>query len=392
MSRAQSFWLDRISNAVVATVAGGLVTAPAWAHEVDVASDQMLLSTWTLSADIIVPTVLAAVVYARGMARARSGRTEWHRHLLFFAGLGALFLALQSPIDPIAERLFWVHQIQHLLLRMLAPMLLVLAWPQAVLTSGLPAGIRKAILAPVLSNSQLQRVFAGLSQPVPATLVFIGTLYVWQVPALHNVALENEPIHYLMHVTMLLAGMLFWWRIFDQRPAGKGSRYGVRLMMLWLAVLSNIVLGAYTSFKGTVLYTAYDEPPGRLFDMSSLADEKLGGIIIWIPSSMMVLLAVIIVIRMLGRHEARLDTQRLEAEGTGAVASRPAPTTASGLIEQARVRNRAIALGFAMFVTTIFASAILVGVLDQFAHRSSHLQLAGAGHHDAVSVHAAPHT
>lgn len=345
--------------------------APAHAHGGEGLTDGTAWSTWRLTADIVIPTALAALVYAAGMVR-RSAATEpapWWRHSLFFAGLAAVFLALQSPIDPLAERLFLVHQIQHLLLRMLGPMLIALSWPQGVLIAGLPATIRRTLLAPVVANRAIQGVFATVSNSVVATAIFIGTLYFWQIPRYHNLALLNEPVHYVMHATMLLAGLIFWWRVFDRRPPGHGLRYGVRLMMLWFVILSNILLGAYTALKTSVLYGAYDVL-GRLFDHAPLADEQIGGFIVWIPSSMMCVIALLIVIHMWGRHETRLDQKRNACCPSSSVALFY-PTTASELIQQQRPKNRTLALGFAAFVLTVFGAAILVGLLGSGVISSS---------------------
>ncbi|MBI1211509.1 MAG: cytochrome c oxidase assembly protein [Alphaproteobacteria bacterium] len=366
------------TGVLLAVVLALAPTTAAFAHDGEALTNDTALWTWPLSADIIIPTALVLFVYIRGMisrSAATSPTPAW-RHGLFFAGVAAVFLALQSPIDPIAERLFFVHQIQHLLLRMIGPMLLALSWPQASLVAGLPRAIRRRILTPTVSNSPMQHVFSFIAHPVVATTIFIGSLYVWQYPAYHDVALLNEPIHYLMHVTMLFAGLVFWWRIFDQRPAPKGLGYGVRLMMLWLAILSNIALGSYTTLKTSVLYDAYDVF-GRLFGYAPLTDEQIGGVIIWIPSSMMCLLAVLIVIYMLGSHETRQDTQRL--------ARRPQesdvplyPTTGAALVERARPKNRAMAFGFAIFAATAFASAILAGVLSQAQIVASPVRANGA--------------
>src|SRR3546814_4591863 len=102
---------------------------------------------------------------------------------------------------------------------------------------------------------------------------FIASLYAWEVPSWHNAALLNDGIHYLMHVTMLVAGLFFWWLVLDRRPPPQGLRHGVRLMMLWLAILSNIILGGYTALKHDVLYTAYDSF-GRLYGIPAITDRK----------------------------------------------------------------------------------------------------------------------
>lgn len=358
---------------------------PALAHGGAEVTAQTAWSAWRVTPDVVIPTMVIASVYGAGMMRRRAVTISvpWWRHGLFFAGLAAVFVSLQSPVDPVAERLFSVHQIQHLLLRMLGPMLLALSWPEGLLTAGLPAPIRRAVLAPVISDRTIRAIFRFIAHPAIATILFIGALYFWQIPRYHNLALLNGPVHYLMHATMFVVGLIFWWRVFDRRPprsvidtecgderwwrlferrpAPYGLSYGVRLMMLWVVILSNIVLGSYTALKTTVLYGGYDVL-GRLFGYSALGDEQLGGIIIWIPSSMMCLVAVLIVIHLWGLHETRLDERRT-AQFTSNSAALLYPATGAALIERARPKNRAMAIGFSVFVFTVFATAILLGVL-----------------------------
>lgn len=356
--------MARLGLFLAATVLGLTAAVPALAHGGEALTNGTAWSAWEFSADVVVPTALVALLYTVGTVR-RAAVTEpvpWWRHAAFFAGLASVFLALQSPIDPVAERLFFVHQIQHLLLRMAGPMLIALSSPQGVLTAGLRPVTRRSLLAPIAASGAVRAVFGTIAHPVTATALFIGALYVWEVPRYHDLALRNEPVHYAMHATMLLAGLVFWWRIFDRRPAPQGPRYGARLMMLWLVILSNIALGAYTTLKSTVLYEAYDAL-GRLFDYAPLADERVGGIVIWIPSSMMCLVAVLIVIHMWGRHETKLDQRRTRWSPSNSAALLH-PTSASALIEQQRPKNRALALSFAAFAFSVFAAALLVGVLN----------------------------
>ncbi|KKN80168.1 hypothetical protein LCGC14_0332500 [marine sediment metagenome] len=74
------------------------------------------------------------------------------RHVLFMMGMLTLFLSLQSPIDPMGERLFLAHQIQHLILHMIGPMLVVLARPQGALVAGLPKRVRRRVAAPLMKS------------------------------------------------------------------------------------------------------------------------------------------------------------------------------------------------------------------------------------------------
>lgn len=336
-------------------LAVGLAFIPSAAFADDGASLRSVLSSWDLTPDIVVPTILALGLYAAGLAR-RPEILEariW-RHIAFFWGVMATFLALASPLDAFADRLFFMHQVQHMLLRMVGPMLIALAQPQGVLIAGLPSWARRGALGPVLAAPGLRTIFGLLTRPAVATALFVASLYVWQWPPLHNTAILNEGVHYAMHVTMLAAGLLFFWRVFDQRPAPKGAGYGARLMMLWVAVLANIPIGVFTTFKSHELYPAYDVA-GRLFSMSAMDDERLGGFIMWAPSSMMMLLAVLVVIHAWAGHEDRVDERRVAAEALGL--SRPAIASPS------RSKNRALALGLGAFAGCVLAATLAIGFL-----------------------------
>jgi putative membrane protein len=339
------------------------LSSEAWAHVGEIHSEANSGSQWEFTPDVVTATVLAGIVYAAGVIRRHAfDDIELWRHAAFVAGVAAVFLALESPIDYAAEHAFFMHQVQHFLLHMLAPMLIALSAPQATLTSGLPSILRRKGLAPSVSNLLVKRVFALLANPGVITALYIATLYVWQYPPYHDAALLSEPIHYVMHMTMLAAGILFWWRVFDFRAPPAGLGYGQRLMMLWVVILSNIVLGSYTTFKGEVLYPAYDTV-GRIYDMRPLTDEMLGGLIIWIPSSMMCLAGLLIVIHMWGRHETRLD-EKGRVSWPANSAALAYPTTGAALVERTHLRNRALAVGFALFAAMVFVVVISIGVLN----------------------------
>lgn len=342
-----------------------LLPAPVLAHGGHELTAERLWWSWNVTPEISGPLLLAAVIYAAGMRR-RAGAgvpvAPW-RHSAFFAGIGLVFVSLQSPIDPIAERLFSVHQVQHFLLRMAGPMLLALAAPQGMLIAGLPVAARRSVVAPVVSNGMLGRIFSVLTRPAAALALFIAALYVWEAPTLHDAAVLNDGIHWIMHITMLAAGLLFFWLIFDRRAPPQGWRFGVRVIALLLTTLSNILLGGYTMLKHEVLYHAYDID-GRLFGTNPLTDELIGGYVIWVPSSMMCVIAILIVVYGMNRHEERQSARREVWTGSNAAALLY-PVTAEDLVAQVRSRNRAIAFGFAALMAVIFVAVICIGLASK---------------------------
>jgi putative membrane protein len=314
-----------------------------------------------LTPGIVIAAVLVCLVYFAGVIRQRAfDSVQLWRHATFLAGVLAVFFALASPIDYMAGHAFFMHQIQYLLLYMVGPMLIMLAAPQAMLVSGFPIRRRRAD-APTKRARGAQRRLAWLTSPVVVTATYIAALYVWQYPPYHDAAILSEPIHYMMDVSML-AGLLFWWRVFDVRAAPLGLTYGTRLMMLWIMILSILILGSFTTIKSAVLYPVYDTV-GRLFALPPVLDEMLGGIVILILSSMMCLIGMIIVIHMWGHGGTALGRKGMSSWFSGA--SMPSrPTTGDALLERARTKNHALAVGFAAFAIVLFATVLSIGVLD----------------------------
>lgn len=338
----------RTARAMLAHAAG-MAPAAALAHA-DGRAAATPWTAWNITPDILAGTVIVAALYAAGLWRLRGKeRTapRW-RHAAFFSGVAMVFLALESPLDELAERSFFMHQLQHLLLQTVGPMLLMLAAPQAILIAGVPAGLRRGVLGPILATRAVREIFGFLARPWIATLLFVASIYAWHWPPYHDLAVLDDAVHYLMHFTMLAAGLFFFFAVFDPRPPPLGARYGTRINILWAAMTANVVLGASLALKDTALYTAYEQI-GRLWDLGALEDERLGGLIMWIPGSVVCLPAFLVLLRMWNSQEARLDERRRRGIAPPAAATRAA--------------NYRVALWLALAVFAGFAGTLGVGLI-----------------------------
>ena len=282
--------------AVAVFLAWLLGAQPAHAHG-GVGPGQNVLTAWSWEPSVPLGVILVGALYVVGLRRWTDPShpvNGWQR-VSFFAGLAVVFLALQSPVDALSDHLFLVHQVQHLLLRMVGPPLLLLGAPLTPCLRGLPLAVRRRAVRPLVRNAIARRLYAVLTGPLVAALLFVGTLYFWQGPAVHNLSVRNDGVHYLMHLTMLLSAILFWWVVIDLKPRRSRMSYGVRALYLGFLAVPNIPLGAMIAFSPDVLYTAYGEVE-RLWGISLLADQAIGGTILWIPPAMMNLLAAVIMI------------------------------------------------------------------------------------------------
>ena len=221
---------------------------------------------------------IAAYLYVNGLGkweRPSHPVNVWQK-ISFFAGLFVIFLALQSPIDPLAEHYFFVHQIQHLMIRMVGPLLALLGAPLTPMLRGLPLWLLQGGVRSLVRQRWARRAYGRLTNPVVAVGIFLGALYLWQFPFLHDTAVRNDYVHELMHFTMLFSGFLFWWLVIDPKPHRSRMHYGLRVLYLGLIVLPNTVLGAGITFARDLLYQSYTEFPQPI-PLNAITDQQLGG-------------------------------------------------------------------------------------------------------------------
>ncbi|MDQ7079343.1 MAG: cytochrome c oxidase assembly protein [Paracoccaceae bacterium] len=176
----------------------------------------------------------------------------------------------------------------------------------------------------------------------------------------HDAAIENEALHYLMHATMLAGGLLFFYVIFERHRGGISIPFGLRQLMLTGTIVSNILIGSLTTMKSMVLYSAYGDE--RLFGLHPLADESVGGYIMWVPSSMMALTAILIVFHKWGKDEEQRYQRSQEWTGSN-TAALEFPQTAEELRMKVAHVNRVT--GFSLFLVslTMLVGSLLTAIL-----------------------------
>lgn len=247
---------------------------------------------YVLSPVMIALVLLAAALYWRGLSLPRrlGPRPAPWRQAMFFLGLACILVATNGPLAPLGHNLFSAHQGEHLLLRLLGPFLIAVSRPWRQLTAALARPWRQRVA--VVGQGQFAR---WLAHPAVATATLIGALYMWQVPGLYGLAQRIAIIEVAAHLIMAAAGVWYFGVLLDLRDPPEGARRGARLMSGFVVIVSNILLGALTTLKESVIYAGYQAGtwPGRF---SALADETTGGYIIWVPSSMIMIAAIILII------------------------------------------------------------------------------------------------
>ncbi len=252
-------------------------------------------------------TALVIAWYAVGVwRRARHGRREsLPRQAAFYAGVLLLHFSVEPPLDVLEEHLFSAHMFQHTMIRMVGPMLLALSAPLANLIAGLPKAIRRYLFRPLARARPLQALWRFLVHPFCAAFLWMAAFYVWQWPPFFNVTVTHEAVDDFQHIVLLITSLFFWWMAFDPRGRPGAVRYGTRVLVVLATLFPNILIGAYITFSSADLYRAY-EISGRIWGVGQALDQQIGGLIIWVPGSMMTVIgALIVFVRWLRDDAAR---------------------------------------------------------------------------------------
>lgn len=268
-----------------------------------------LLLSWDLRVEIIISLVLAGGLYTRGWWRLRR-RTNSRATLAtgwqlaaYLGGLVILGLALMSPIDVLGGQLFFMHMIQHKLMVMIAAPLLLIANPLPFFLWGLPARLRRQAGGALNRRSPIRRGLFVLTAPGLAWMAFVAVYLGWHDPNAYNAALRSDFVHDVEHLTFFFTAILYWWYVIGAGPRLRSPSRGARVAFLLATVPVNMAAGVTISFASQPIYTYYTTVP-RLWDISVMLDQMISGVIMWIPGSMMYLLAALILISRLVQTEA----------------------------------------------------------------------------------------
>ncbi len=218
-----------------------------------------------------------------------SHRSDLSRARRFVAGVALMALALISPLDTLGdEYLFSAHMLQHLMLELAAPPLLLV-------------GIGPRFARAVVDCAPLGRIERVLGAPLVAWTLGIGTLAIWHAPALFDAALGNEYIHIVEHLCFLVSATIFWWPVLAPLPECRIAPLWAQLYLLGGA-MANSLLGIWITFAPAGLYAPYLHP-GDSRHLESLLragwgltpalDQQIGGLLMWVGGGF-VFLAVMI--------------------------------------------------------------------------------------------------
>lgn len=218
---------------------------------------QELLAAW--NADIFAIGVCVALVAAHLYGREQAGRMPLALAVVL------LFLLFVSPLCALTVALFSARVAHHVLLVAAAAPMLALAFPErADGARGLPLAWLVGIHAAVL--------------------------WFWHAPQAYAAGISGALFYWTMQASLLVSAFFLWRRVLSPRcPTGPA------MLALLATVVQMGMLGALLTFAREPLYAPHF-PTTLPYGLTPIADQQLGGLIMWVPAALPYLAAALLLL------------------------------------------------------------------------------------------------
>jgi putative membrane protein len=225
---------------------------------------QFFTTAWTWNFTLLLFCALALVGYF--FAFRQRGRPAY-----LGAALVVFLFALISPVNALADGyLFSAHMVQHILLVLVVPALLLLSLP------------RSFSLPPPLNY---------LTHPLIGWIAGVGAMWLWHAPTLCNAATTSRTVSAIQTTSLLIMGTVFWWQVLAPQEEQRLSPLA-GIVYLFTACTACSVLGIILTFAPVSICRVYEHPVDRLGVLSTIRgdwgltsdrDQQIGGLLMWVP-------------------------------------------------------------------------------------------------------------
>jgi putative membrane protein len=233
---------------------------------------------WSLHPSVLLGTGLLGALYFYGIGPLRR-RYGWGppaspgQILSFCGALLVLLLSLNGPVHDLSDYyLFSVHMVQHLVLTLIFPPLLL---------GGLPGWL----VRPLLVRRGILPLARLLTRPPVAAFVFSAVVAVWHLSPFYDLMMRSHEVHIATHLMFLAAATLMWWPIMSPLPELPRLSYPAQMLYCFALSIPMSLVSVYIVYADALLYTAYAAAP-RLWGITPLQDQLIGGLVMWIPGGL----------------------------------------------------------------------------------------------------------
>ena len=240
-------------------------------------------TNWTIHWSTVIGLAALGGVYLWGARRVQASAAAAGRdvpalsaiqRIAFFSGLLVIFASLNGPLHDLSDYyLFSAHMVQHLLLSLAVPPLLLVGTPGW-------------LLRPLLEHRVIGTIARAITRPTRCFLIFNVVIAAWHLPPLYNTAMAYHPVHIVQHLTFMAASVLMWWPFLSPLPELPRLAYPGQMLYCFLMVIPMSIVAIYIAMADHVLYPAYSIAP-RIWDITPMSDQQIGGLIMWVPGGLL---------------------------------------------------------------------------------------------------------
>ncbi|MFD6949417.1 MULTISPECIES: cytochrome c oxidase assembly protein [unclassified Nocardiopsis] len=273
-----------------------------------------LLTLWRPDLFFIMLVVLGGGLYTAGVVRLRRRGDTWPvgRTVAFMAGLLTIVATQLSGFATYSMVMFSTHMIQHMVLSMLTPILLVLGAPVTLALRALRPAARRGDRGPrewlnLFLNSRYSKV---VTHPAVAAPLFVLSPYALYFTPLFATLMNDHLGHMFMGVHFLLVGFLFYWIIVGVDPAPRKVPFLLRILLLL------VVMGFHAFFGITIMmqsaplamdfYGQFEVP----WLEGQAEDQYKGGGVAWALGEIPTALVMIALVRQWARDDEKEERRR----------------------------------------------------------------------------------
>ncbi|WP_328723037.1 cytochrome c oxidase assembly protein [Streptomyces sp. NBC_00247] len=257
----------------------------------------------------LVGCLAALALYGWAVVRLRRRGDDWpvNRTLFFVVGVLSIALVMCTRLNDYGMVMFSVHMIQHMVISMLSPILLLLGAPVTLALRALPVAGRRGAKGPrelllMLLHSRYMKI---ITHPVFTIPLFIASLYGLYFTPLFDFLMGSTPGHLAMMVHFLGVGLVFFWPIMGIDPGPHRPGYVMRMLELFAGMPFHAFFGIALMMASQPMVESYKHPPASL-GIDALADQSWAGGIAWAFSEVPSVLVLIALVFQWYRSDQRL--------------------------------------------------------------------------------------
>ncbi|MBM9509527.1 cytochrome c oxidase assembly protein [Actinacidiphila acididurans] len=275
---------------------------------------------WSNDPFFLVLCVLLLALYGWGVLRLRRRGDRWPvgRTISFALGVLTVGVTMCTRLNDYGMVMFSVHMVQHMILSMLSPLLILLGGPVTLALRALPtAGAGRIGPRELLVKLLHSRYLQVITHPAFTIPLFVASLYGLYFTPLFDDLMGSRAGHIAMMVHFLAVGLVFFWPIMGVDPGPNRPGYVMRMLELFAGMPFHAFFGIALMMASEPMVSTFKHPPVSL-GIDALNDQTAAGGIAWAFSeipSVIVLVALLFQWYTSEQRQARRKDRAADRDG-----------------------------------------------------------------------------